>query len=102
MPKTKLQTRLERFSDDESAPATTRVLAKIIAGMLGRGDGVEDISHRMGCTPTYLYNISGQGSEMLLSTLARNCKSFGYSVCMTVTRDSDGKSWEYRCDDDEL
>lgn len=101
MHKTKLQERLERFSDDEFAPVTTKALARIIAEMLDGEYSAGDIAKKIGASPHYLYSISGQGSEMLLSTLSRNCKNLGYSVGLTVTRDSDGKSWEYQCDGGE-
>lgn len=102
MSKTKLQKRLERFSSDEFAPITTKALARIIAERLGSGESAEDISGEMGTGWHYLYTITSQGSEMLFSTLSRHCKELGYSVRLTVTRDSDGRSWEYQYRDDEI
>ena len=102
MSKTKLQKSFERFSSDEFAPITTKALARIIAERLGSGESAEDISGEMGTGRHYLYAITGQGSEMLFSTLSRHCKELGYSVCLTVTHDSDGRSWEYQYRDDEL
>lgn len=102
MRKTKLQDRLERFCDDEFAPITTKAFARIVAERLASGESPEDISCEIGTGRHYLYTITGQGSEMLFSTLSRRCRELGYSVRLSVTRDSDGRSWEYQYDDDDL
>lgn len=102
MKRTKLQGRLERFSADEFAPITTKALARIVAEKLGGGERAEEVAGEMGVGRHYLYTITSQGGEMLFSTLSRHCRELGYSVRLTVTCDSDGRSWEYRYDDDEL